>query len=208
MKLILIGPPGVGKGTSAKRIAKRYKIPQISTGDLLRESVKLGTPLGKKAQFYMDEGALVPDTLILELMKERLEQSDCDKGFILDGFPRTIPQAIALDKIAQMDKVVELTAHRKIIIQRLSGRRTCRKCHSIYHIENMPPALEGICDRCNGELFQREDDTPEAISNRLKVYKQSTTPLIDFYKKKGILVTVDGAGSVDQVFKDVVKALE
>ncbi|MBW3020095.1 adenylate kinase, partial [Candidatus Woesearchaeota archaeon] len=188
MKLIFLGAPGVGKGTYSKKIMAITGSRQISTGDLLREAVKNQTELGLKAKEYMDSGSLVPDQLVIDLLKEKIQGMD---SYILDGFPRTIPQAEALDEEIKIDKVVSFEAPEELIIQRLSGRRVCKSCGSIFHIENIPPKQDGVCDNCGGELFQRDDDKPEAIKHRLVVYREQTEPLIKHYKEKGLLVTVD-----------------
>lgn len=209
MNLIFLGPPGVGKGTIAKMLVEKEHIPQISTGDLLREAVKESNKLGLKAKSYMDAGKLVPDELVIKLLKERISKDDCRKGFILDGFPRTIAQAESLDDSnIKIDKVLNFKANKETIIQRLSGRRTCKKCNAIYHIENIPPEKEGICDKCGGELFQRDDDKPEAIKKRLEVYKQQTEPLIDFYAEKGSIVDVETDKPLDEIFDDVVAVIQ
>mgnify|MGYP006287009673 CR=1 FL=1 len=208
-KIIFLGAPGVGKGTVAKKVIDKLNIPQISTGDLLRAAVKEGTELGKKAKTYMDSGKLVPDELIIDLLKQRISEEDCKDGFILDGFPRTIPQAEALDSAGiDIDKAAYFKAAKEVIIQRLSGRRTCKNCGAIFHVENIPPKKEGICDKCQGELFQRDDDKPEAIENRLVVYEKQTAPLIEFYKKKGNLVEIDAAEKLDLIVEKTLKALE
>lgn len=206
MNLIFLGPPGVGKGTIAKEIVKKKGIPQISTGDLLREAVKEGAKLGKKAKRYMDAGKLVPDDLVINLLKERISKDDCKNGFILDGFPRTIPQAEALEEV-KIDKVLNFKALDETIIQRLSGRRTCKSCNAIFHIQNIPPKVKDICDKCGEELFQRDDDKPEAIKKRLEVYQKQTAPLIDFYKEKGILVDIDTEQSIPEIVLDTMAAI-
>jgi adenylate kinase len=209
LKLIFLGPPGVGKGTIAKMLVDKYQIIQISTGDLLRAAVKEGTELGKKAKSYMDSGGLVPDELVINLLKERIAKPDCKKGFILDGFPRTIPQAEALDKSGvKIDKVLNFIAKRDIIIQRLSGRRTCKNCGAIFHVVNIPPKKEGICDKCGGHLFQRDDDKAEAIQNRLVVYDKQTAPLVDFYKKKKNIADIDAMQDLNKILADSVKAVQ
>lgn len=205
MKIIFLGPPGVGKGTIAKRILNKLDAIQISTGDLLRDAIKNQTHLGVEAKGYMDAGDLVPDELVINLIKEKVKKQD---NFILDGVPRTIPQAEALDKVVKIDRVVSFEAPKEVIIQRLSGRRTCPKCGFIYHIKNIPPQVEGICDKCKVKLIQRDDDKPEAIKNRLKVYEEKTAPLIDYYEKKGKLVTVDaGERDIDFIVSDTLNAL-
>ena len=203
MKFIFLGPPGVGKGTIATRVIEKLNIPQISTGDLLRSAVKQGTEIGIKAREHMNSGGLVPDELVISLLKDRLSEDDCNDGFILDGFPRTIPQAEALETNGiAVDGVINLTASKHVIIQRLSGRRVCKRCGAIFHTTNIPPKVEGVCDRCNGELYQRKDDTPEVISERLEVYKKQTEPLIDYYKGKDILRDVNAGGSDIQEIVD------
>lgn len=209
MKLIFLGPPGVGKGTIAKMMVEKSGIIQISTGDLLRAAVKGGTEPGLKAKEYMDYGSLVPDELVIKLLKERICKPDCANGFILDGFPRTILQAEALDSSGlEIDKVLNFVANKETIIQRLSGRRTCKKCGAIFHVTNIPPKVEGVCDKCGGELFQRDDDKPEAIENRLAVYGKQTAPLIDYYKKRGNLVDVDAEQKLEKILDDSIKAVE
>ncbi len=208
MKLIFLGAPGAGKGTIAKMVMKKYNTPQISTGDIFRENVKNETELGKKAKEYLDKGELVPDEITVGMVKERLSKDDCKNGYILDGFPRTIPQAEALEKIDKIDKVIDFQARDDVIIQRLSGRRTCRKCGAIFHIVNIPPKVEGVCDKCGGELIQRSDETEEVIKNRLEVYRKQTEPLINYYKKEGMLVGVDANTSPEPIFEETVKVLE
>ncbi len=208
MNLIFLGPPGVGKGTIAKEIVKEKGIPQISTGDLLREAVKQGSELGKKTKAYMDSGKLVPDNLVINLLKNRIAKDDCKKGFILDGFPRTVPQAEALEKEVKINRVLNFKALDKTIIQRLSGRRTCKSCNAIYHLTNIPPKVEGICDKCGGDLFQRDDDKPKAIKKRLEIYQQQTAPLIDYYNKKGNLADIDTEQPIPSIVKDTLAAIE
>ena len=211
MNIVLLGSPGVGKGTYAKRISKIYNIPQISTGDMFREAIKNKTEIGLKAKEYMDKGELVPDDITIGIVEERLKKDDCKNGFMLDGFPRTIAQAEALDKIIVIDKVLDFTASDEIIIDRLSGRRVCRNCGAIYHIRNIVPKVEGVCDNCGGELYQRDDDKPESVKKRLDVYKKQTAPLIDYYKEKELLADIDANSpieQVDEIIADVRKALE
>ena len=204
MNLILFGPPGAGKGTQAKFIVDRFKIPQISTGDMLRVAVKEQTQLGLLAKQIMESGGLVPDEVVLGLVRERITRTDCDNGFVLDGFPRTIPQADALVLILcglnkQIDHVISLDVDSAEIIQRLSGRRTCSSCGKGYHIINDPPKLEGICDSCHSVLIQREDDREDTVNNRLAVYDQQTAPLKAYYEQAGLLRHIDGGGSIQSI---------
>ncbi len=207
MKLIILGAPGAGKGTIAKRVMQDYKIPHISTGDLFRENVKNNTELGIKAKEYMDRGALVPDDIVIAMVEERLKQGDCKNGYILDGFPRTIAQAEALGKAEQIDKVLDFQARNDVIIQRISGRRTCRQCEAIFHIINLPPKVEGKCDYCGGELFQRDDDKPETIRQRLGEYNEKTAPLIEYYEKEGLVSHIDANSTPDEIYDSVAKVL-
>ena len=213
MDLIFLGPPGAGKGTQAKMLVERYGIPQVSTGDILRAAVAEGTDLGKKAKEYMEAGKLVPDEVVIGIIEERLKQSDCEKGFILDGFPRTVPQAEALDKVLEkmgrkIDHVLTLDVPEEELIRRLTGRRTCKKCGAMYHIIFNPPKAEGVCDKCGGELYQRPDDNEETVRSRLSVYEQQTRPLIDFYEKKGLVRKIDGRGEIKEIFEQIVRILE
>ena len=212
MKIIMLGAPGAGKGTQAKQIADKYSIPHISTGDIFRANIKNGTELGKKAKQYMDQGALVPDELTCDLVMDRIQQDDCKNGFVLDGFPRTIPQAEALDaalgKISEkMDYAIDVDVPDENIVNRMSGRRACLNCGATYHLISIPPKVEGICDRCGSEIVLREDDKPETVQKRLKVYHEQTQPLIDYYKNQGILKSVDGTQPMDEVFKAIVTIL-
>lgn len=207
MRIILLGPPGSGKGTQATRLVKRFSIPQISTGDILRESVKRKTELGKKAEVFMNKGELVPDDVVIGIIDDRIKKEDCKKGFILDGFPRTIAQAEALDKITKIDKVIELDLSDETIINRLSNRRQCSKCGTIYGID-IPPKKEGVCDKCGSSLYQREDDKVEAIKNRLEVYRKQTKPLVDYYRKKGLLVKIDAEKPLLDVLEKIAKAVK
>ncbi len=212
MKIIMLGAPGAGKGTQAKQIADKYSIPHISTGDIFRANIKNGTELGKKAKQYMDQGALVPDELTCDLVMDRIQQDDCKNGFVLDGFPRTIPQAEALDaalgKINEkMDYAIDVDVPDENIVNRMSGRRVCLNCGATYHLISIPPKVEGICDRCGSEIVLREDDKPETVQKRLKVYHEQTQPLIDYYKNQGILKSVDGTQPMDEVFKAIVTIL-
>ncbi len=213
MNLIMLGPPGAGKGTQAKMLVERFGIPQISTGDMLRAAVAEGTELGRKAKEYMDKGQLVPDEVVIGIVRERLSKEDCKKGFILDGFPRTVPQAEALDGILEemgrkIDYVINIVVPDEEILKRLTGRRTCRKCGAMYHVVYNPPKKEGVCDKCGGELYQRDDDKEETIRNRLKVYAEQTAPLVDYYRKKGVLVDIDGTKGIKEIFEDILKVLE
>lgn len=212
MYLILMGLPGAGKGTQAEMIKAKYNIPHISTGDMFRQAIKEGTELGKKAKAYMDEGALVPDEVTNGIVEERLAKSDCDNGFLLDGFPRTIPQAEALEAITkklnkQIDYVIHVDVPAEKLIERLTGRRVCPSCGATYHVINKPPKTEGVCDNCGTELVQRDDDKEETVQKRLEVNIEQTQPLLDFYKEKGVLVTVDGDQPIDKVFEDIVAAI-
>ena len=212
MKIVMLGAPGAGKGTQAKMIAAKYQIPHISTGDIFRANIKNGTELGKKAKSYMDQGLLVPDELTVDLVIDRLAQDDCKNGYILDGFPRTIPQAEALDaalaKLGEkMDYAIDVDVPDENIVNRMSGRRACLNCGATYHLISIPPKVEGICDRCGSEIVLREDDKPETVQKRLKVYHEQTQPLIDYYKNQGILKSVDGTQPMDEVFKAIVTIL-
>ncbi|MGC9109010.1 MAG: adenylate kinase [Caldimicrobium sp.] len=213
MNIVFLGPPGAGKGTQAKILIERYGIPQISTGDMLREHRAKGTELGKKAQEYMDKGQLVPDEIILDMVKERLSQPDCQKGFILDGFPRTVAQAEALDKLLEemgkkLDFALALIVPDELLVERLTGRRTCKSCGMMYHIKYKPPKVDNKCDVCGGELYQRPDDNEETVRNRLKVYHESTAPLIEYYRKKGILREIDGSKSIEEITQQIIQILE
>ena len=203
MKIIMLGAPGAGKGTQAKQIADKYSIPHISTGDIFRANIKNGTELGKKAKQYMDQGALVPDELTCDLVMDRIQQDDCKNGFVLDGFPRTIPQAEALDAALEkinekMDYAIDVDVPDENIVNRMSGRRACLNCGATYHLISIPPKVEGICDRCGSEIVLREDDKPETVQKRLKVYHEQTQPLIDYYENQGILKSVDGTQPMDE----------
>ena len=212
MKIIMLGAPGAGKGTQAQMIADKFNIPHISTGDIFRANIKNGTELGKKAKEFMDKGLLVPDELTVQLLLDRVASDDCKNGYVLDGFPRTIPQADVLDaeltKLGdKVDFAVNVDVPDENIVRRMSGRRACLKCGATYHIEHIPPKKEGICDKCGSELVQREDDKPETVQNRLSVYHEQTQPLIDYYDKKNILKTVDGTKDMQEVFNEIVKIL-
>lgn len=212
MKIIMLGAPGAGKGTQAKQIAAKYSIPHISTGDIFRANIKNGTELGKKAKEYMDQGLLVPDELTCDLVMDRIAQDDAKNGFVLDGFPRTIPQAEALDaaltKIGQaMDYAIDVDVPDENIINRMSGRRACLNCGATYHIVSIPSKKEGVCDTCGNELVLREDDKPETVKKRLDVYHDQTQPLIEYYSGKGILKSVDGTQPMESVFENIVSIL-
>lgn len=212
MRLIMLGAPGAGKGTQAARVAERFRIPHISTGDIFRANIKNGTELGKKAKSYMDAGELVPDELVCDLVADRIAQPDCGGGFILDGFPRTIPQAEALDEAVRkagtpIDFAVDIEVPDEHIISRMGGRRACVSCGATYHVVYNPPKKEDVCDRCGGKLVLRDDDRPETVKNRLDVYHAQTQPLIDYYKDKKVLVTVDGTQSMDDVFSAILEKL-
>lgn len=212
MKIIMLGAPGAGKGTQAKQIAGKYSIPHISTGDIFRANIKNGTELGKKAKEYMDQGLLVPDELTCDLVVDRIGQDDCANGFVLDGFPRTIPQAEALtdalNKLGEkMDYAIDVDVPDENIVKRMSGRRACLDCGATYHVVSIPPKKEGICDACGSKLVLRDDDKPETVQKRLDVYHEQTQPLIDYYKKEGILKSVDGTQPMEDVFAEIVKIL-
>ncbi len=214
MNLILLGGPGAGKGTQAKKLIDRYGIPQISTGDILRAAVKEGTEMGRKAKEYMDAGKLVPDAVVIGIIKDRLAQPDCKKGFILDGFPRTVPQAEALDKVLQgldtgIDHVISIDVDEEALVSRLTGRRTCKNaaCGQMYHVEYTPPKQDSICDKCGSELYQRDDDNETTVRSRLATYNQATKPLIDYYTKKGLVRPIKGVGGIDDIFQKIVTIL-
>ena len=212
MKIIMLGAPGAGKGTQAKMIAAKYGIPHVSTGDIFRANIKNGTELGKKAKTYMDAGQLVPDSLTVDLLIDRISQDDCANGYVLDGFPRTIPQAQCLEEALSargesVDYAINVEVPDSNIVNRMGGRRACVTCGATYHIVHIPPKKEGICDKCGSGLILRDDDKPETVQNRLKVYHEQTQPLIDFYSKKGVLKEVDGTQEMNAVFEDIVKIL-
>ena len=197
MNFIFLGPPGAGKGTLAAQVAEEYKIPQISTGDIFRENIKNETELGKKVKAIMDAGGLVGDDVVLEIVEDRLKKDDCKNGFILDGFPRTIPQAEAFEKLGIEVKVVNFEVNNDLIIARLSNRRVCKNCKQNYNVKFMPPKVEGVCDKCGGELYQRDDDKQESILHRMDVYREQTEPLINFYKEKGKITNLDASIETD-----------
>jgi adenylate kinase len=212
VRLVLVGPPGAGKGTQAQFIAEHLSVPKISTGDIFRANVSQGTPLGLQAKAYMDRGDLVPDDVTIDMVRNRLAEDDARRGFLLDGFPRTVPQAEVLDDMlaalgVKLDVVLELVVEDDEVIRRLSGRRTCRTCNHIWHVDFDPPAVEGVCDLDRGELYQRDDDKPETIANRLKVYAEATSPLVNYYSGRGLLIGIDATGPVDDVTVRAIDAL-
>ncbi len=213
MRLVLLGPPGAGKGTQASAIVEKYKIPHISTGDIFRANIKEGTALGKEAKSYMDKGLLVPDELVVSIVKDRLLKDDCAKGFLLDGFPRTVNQAESLDSELskmgiELDRVININANADILIERAVGRRICRECGATYHIKFNPPKVEGVCDKDGGQLYQRDDDNESTVSTRINVYMEQTQPLIDYYGDKGLLLDVDGTLEISTVFELITEALD
>lgn len=212
MRLIFLGAPGVGKGTQADLIAAKFGRPKISTGDILREAVRNKTPMGVQAKACMDQGQLVPDAVVIGIVKDKLAEPACAKGFLLDGFPRTVPQAEELDAMLkarglQLDRVVNVSVPREDVVRRLTGRRSCPKCQAVFHVEFAPPKQAGVCDRCGGALMQRSDDKRETVENRLAVYEAQTAPLIAYYRQRGLLSDIDGAGKVEQVQQRVVELL-
>ena len=212
LRTILLGPPGAGKGTQAAKIVEKYGVPHISTGDIFRENIKKGTELGKKAQEYMNRGELVPDDLVIEIATTRLLEDDCRNGFLLDGFPRTVYQAEKLDEFlaardSKIDKVLDIAVEKDELIARLTGRRVCKACGASFHVVNIPPKKEGVCDFCGGELIQRADDNLETVTNRIDVYEAQTMPLVEYYEKAGNLVHIDGSTGLENVFADSVSAL-
>lgn len=212
MRLILLGPPGAGKGTQAAKICQYYNIPHISTGDIFRKHIKEGSELGIKAQEYMNKGELVPDNLVLQIAEARLMEEDCKNGFLLDGFPRTVNQATKLDEYLNernlsIDKVIDIDIAKEILMTRLIGRRVCRSCGASYHVINMPPEKEGICDVCGGALYQRSDDTAATVENRIEIYIALTSPLVDYYEKVGNIAHIDGSAGFSEVFNSIVSAI-
>ena len=212
LRTILLGPPGAGKGTQAAKIVEKYGVPHISTGDIFRENIKKGTELGKKAQEYMNRGELVPDDLVIEIATTRLLEDDCRNGFLLDGFPRTVYQAEKLDEFlaardSKIDKVLDIAVEKDELIARLTGRRVCKACGASFHVVNIPPKNEGVCDFCGGELIQSADDNLETVTNRIDVYEAQTMPLVEYYEKAGNLVHIDGSTGLENVFADIVSAL-
>ncbi|AUN12874.1 adenylate kinase [[Clostridium] sordellii] len=212
MRIILLGPPGAGKGTQAAGIVEKYNIPHISTGDIFRKNIKEGTELGKKAKGFIDQGLLVPDELTVGLVTDRISQPDCKNGFMLDGFPRNVAQAQHLDKYLKevgisLDKVVNIEVDKDILVGRAVGRRICKSCGATYHVEFNPPKVDGVCDVCGGELYQRADDNEETVSKRIQVYLDETKPLVNYYSQEGIIANINGQQSIDKVFADIVNAL-
>ena len=207
MKLVIFGPPSAGKGTQAQKLSKQYGIPQVATGDLLRKAVADKTPLGLKIKSYLDQGKLGPDEVIVQLIKERVAKPDCKNGFLLDGFPRTMGQAKELERMTDIDLVLSIVVDFEALVERAVGRRTCPKCSAVYHIKFNPPMNAGICEKCGSKLIQRDDDKEETVRNRLKVYQEQTAPLVEYYRKKGKLVDIDGSGGIDAVFGRMVDAI-
>ena len=209
MKLILLGAPGAGKGTQAEAICKYFSIPAISTGNIIRKALKSGTEMGKKAKLFIDKGDLVPDDMVVKIIEERLENEDCKNGYILDGFPRTIPQAEALDRMGiDIDKVVDFEVSDEDIISRMSGRRVCESCGASYHIIHKKPLVDGICDNCSGTLVQRKDDHPDTVNARLRVYHDQTEPLKNYYNKQGKLIVIEGKGKIEDITQRAISMLE
>lgn len=213
IRLVFLGPPGAGKGTQARELAREWGVPQIATGDMLREAVAAGTPLGRQAKSNMDRGALVPDDVIVGLIAERLAQPDAKRGFILDGFPRTVPQATALDRLLRdvgqrLDRAILVEVPEPELLRRLTGRRSCPTCQATYHVTAAPPRREGVCDRCGGSLVQREDDSEATVRHRLQVYRDQTAPLLDDYRRRGLLVTVPGEGAIETIRAAIRRAAE
>jgi adenylate kinase len=201
MNIVILGPPGVGKGTYAEFLSKKYGIPKISVGDLFRSAIKKRTELGKRIKNYVSSGELVPDETVIELVKNRLEEPDCKNGFLLDGYPRTVPQAEAIMRFKKIDAALNFVAPDEVIMERIGGRRTCSRCGAIYHIKNVPPTIEGVCDRCSGRLVQRSDEKPEVIKNRLVVYREKTKPVADYLREKGLLVDIDAHYDIEEIDK-------
>lgn len=212
MRLILLGPPGAGKGTQAANIVDKYHVPHISTGDIFRKNIKEGTALGKEAKAYMDRGELVPDTLVIEIVADRLREEDCKAGFLLDGFPRTVAQAEALDRVLEtmecsLNYVVNIQVDSNLLVERAVGRRICKDCGATYHISFNPSLVASVCDKCGGELYQRSDDNEDTVTNRVRVYVEETSPLVSYYTAKGIILNLNGEKSIEAVFEDINMAL-
>lgn len=212
LRAVLLGPPGAGKGTQAAKLIEKYNVPHISTGDIFRKNIKENTELGKKVQEYLNSGKLVPDELVVDLVTDRLSADDCKTGFLLDGFPRTIVQAEKLDEYLEandkkMNIVINLIVPKQTLIERLTGRRVCKSCGASYHVTNIPPKKDGVCDKCGGELMQRADDNLETVENRINVYEEQTAPLVDYYKKSGVLSDFDGEKPLDEVFAEIVNTI-
>ncbi len=212
MRLVIMGPPGAGKGTQAAKIVEKYNVPHISTGDIFRQNLKKNTPLGLKAKEYMDKGLLVPDEVVVAIVKDRIMQEDCKDGFLLDGFPRTAPQANALDEVleemdARLDKVINIDVAKDVLIERAVGRRVCKNCGATYHVKYNPPGREGACDVCSGEIIQRDDDKKETVVKRIEVYLEQTQPLIQYYKDKGLLANINGQQEIEKVFDDITQSI-
>ena len=208
MKLVVFGPPSAGKGTQAQKLSKRYGIPQVATGDLLREQVAKKTPIGVKVKSYLDSGRLGPDDLIVQMIAERVSKPDCANGYLLDGFPRTMGQAKELEKMTDIDLVLNIVVDFEVLVERAVGRRICPKCAAVYHVKFNPPKKEGVCDKCGSQLIQRDDDKEATVRNRLKVYQEQTVPLVEYYRKKGKLVDIDGSGGIDAVQAKMVSAID
>lgn len=212
MRVILLGPPGAGKGTQAASIVEKFSIPHISTGDIFRKNIKEGTELGLKAKSYLDSGSLVPDSLVVEIVEDRLNEDDCRNGFLLDGFPRTIVQAEELDKVLYkmgitLNKVINIQVDPAVLLERAVGRRICKNCGATFHIKFNPTVSEGVCDKCSGELYQRSDDNEETVGNRIKVYVDETSPLIEYYTEKSVIANIDGQQDINKVFNDILDVL-
>ena len=208
MNVVLLGSPGVGKGTYAGVLSKKYDIPTISVGDLLRNAINKQTPLGKQIKSYVTSGELVPDEIVIELVKNRLNQPDCQRGFLLDGFPRTVPQAEAMMEFKKVDFALNFVAPDQVIMERIGGRRTCSKCGAIYHIKNVPPTIDGICDQCTGRLVQRSDEKPDVIKNRLEIYREKTKPVSDYFQTKGLLINIDAKYPIEEMDKIIAQCDE
>jgi len=209
MKLVLLGPPGAGKGTQAEKISDKYNIPAISTGHIIRNAIADKTPVGVEAKTYIDRGELVPDSMVIKMVEERLKEDDCKNGYILDGFPRTVSQAEAMEILPiPIDMVLEISVDEDVIVDRLSGRRECSACGATYHVKANPPKREDVCDKCSGQLVCREDDVPDVIRNRISVYKKQTEPLEEYYEKKGLLVSVEGLNEVEDTTRAVIEAID